>query len=129
MAIGSFDNPITGGGGALTINQICSPNFSLADQTGWAILKNGDAYFFDVTATGEVSANTVVVSGSGDGLFVYEGLPGPGTLMMAIVAAAGTDKYGNSYSGPGLIVSAAASPFGNEIQIRPDKNAMFIYAH
>lgn len=53
---GGFNNPIIGGGGDLVYPAIQSPNFSIAEQTGWAIQKNGDAFFFDVTATGDVTA-------------------------------------------------------------------------
>lgn len=128
MALGSFDNPITGGGGALTINQVKSPNFDKAGKTGWAILKDGEAFFFNVTAAGSVTANKVVVVGTGDGVFIYDGAPGAGTLVVAIVSAAGTDPYGNAYSGPGISVSAPGVTGKNEIQIRPDKRAVFIYA-
>lgn len=128
MALGSFDNPITGAGGALTINQIKSPNFDQLAQTGWAILKDGEAFFFNVTASGSVTANKMIVVGTSDGLFVYDGSAGPGTLVVAIVPAAGTDAFGNAYSGPGISISAPGGTGKNEIQIRPDKRAMFIYA-
>lgn len=105
---------------------IQSPNFSIPDQTGWAIFANGNAYFFNITATGSVTSNTVIVSGSGDGIFVYDGTPGPGTLVVAIASAAGTDQYGNAYSGPGIAVSIPGTS-GNQIQVRPDKGAVFIY--
>lgn len=104
---------------------IQSPNFDLNAQTGWAIFANGDAFFFNITAEGSVTSNTVIVNGSGDGVFVYDGIPGPGTLVVAISSAAGTDPYGNPYSGPGIAISG---PHGaNEIQVRPDKNAILIY--
>lgn len=123
-----FSNPVIGGASTLIRDAIQSSNFSLAARTGWAILKNGDAWFFNITATGEITGNSVVVSGSGGGVFVYDGLPGPGTLIVAIVGAAGTDPYGNAYSGPGIAISAPGPAGKNEIQIRPDKNALFIYA-
>jgi hypothetical protein len=120
-----WDQDIAGGVGKLIIPALTSPNFSIAGQTGWAIMKNGDAYFFDVTATGSITGNTVIVSGSGDGVFVYSGAPAPGSLVVAIVSAAGTDPYGNTYSGPGIAISG---PDGaNEIQVRPDLNAILIY--
>lgn len=124
-----FSHPIVGGGpGNLLIPQIQSPNFSIADQTGWAILKNGDAYFFNITAEGAVTANTVIVRGSGDGVFVYDGVPGLDTLIVAISSMAGTDPFGNPYSGPGISVSAPGPSGGkNEIQVRPDLNAILIY--
>jgi hypothetical protein len=119
-----FPQEVTAGG-QLIVPQIYSPNFNLADQTGWAIMSNGDAYFFNLTAAGSVTANTVVVKGSGDGLFIYTGTPGPGTLVLAATSASGTDMYGNYFAGPGISVSG---PGGNaEIQIRPDKNAILVY--
>lgn len=128
MTVG-FADPITGGDGSLIRAQIKSPNFSLAGKTGWAILKNGDAFFFNVTATGLIAANSVVVSGAGDGVFVYDGLPALDSLVVSIASAAGQDGYGNSYSGPGISVSAPGAAGGkNEIQVRPDKNAVLIYA-
>lgn len=128
MALGSFDNPITGAAGALVINQVKSQNFDRLAQKGWAILKDGEAFFFNVTASGSVTANKMVVVGTSDGLFVYDGAAGPGTLVVAIASAAGTDPYGNAYSGPGIAISAIGATGKNEIQIRPDKDAMFIYA-
>jgi hypothetical protein len=44
-------NPIIGGDGTLVYPQIRSPNFNLAGKTGWAILKNGNAYFFGLVTT------------------------------------------------------------------------------
>lgn len=124
-----FPNEVVGGGGALVVPLIRSPNFDLAAQTGWAIYANGDAYFFNVTAEGAVTANTVVVSGSGDGVFIYDGTPGPDTLVVAVASAAGSDAFGNAYSGPGISVSAPGPGGGkNEIQVRPDLNAVLIYA-
>lgn len=120
-----FQHDIAGGNGSLIITQLQSPNFSLTEQTGWAILKNGDAFFFNVTADGSVTSNTVIIKGSGDGLFVYDGIPGPGTLVLAISSASGTDSFGNPYSGPGISLSAPG--FQNEIQIRPDLKAMLVY--
>lgn len=120
-----FTNPVMGGKDIVrTVMQ--SPDFSIADKTGWAILRNGDAYFFNITAEGAVTANTVVVNGAGDGVFVYDGTPGPGTLIVAIASAAGTDPYGNPYSGPGIAVSGPAG--ASIIQVRPDLNAVLIYA-
>jgi hypothetical protein len=126
---GGFQHDVAGGQGNLIIPQLQSPNFSLADQTGWAILRNGDAYFFNITAEGSVTSNTVIVKGSGDGVFVYDGIPALNTLVVAIASTAGTDEFGNAYSGPGISVSAPGPDGGkNEIQIRPDKNAVLIYA-
>lgn len=129
MSVG-FADDIVGGGGALIRAIVKSPNFNLATKTGWAILKNGDAYFFNVTASGIIAANSVVVSGAGDGVFVYDGAPELDSLIVAVAAAPGTDQYGNSYSGPGIAISAPGASGGkNEIQVRPDKNAIFVYAN
>jgi hypothetical protein len=123
-----FANEVGAGGGALVVPVIRSPDFSLAGQTGWAIYSDGSAYFFNVTATGAITSNTVVVGGAGDGVFVYDGTPGPGTLIVAIASEAGSDIYGNDYSGPGIAVSAPGAGSKNNIQIRPDLQAVLIYA-
>jgi hypothetical protein len=123
-----FADDIVGGGGNLIRKSIQSPNFSLTAKTGWAILKNGDAFFFNVTASGLVTANSVIVSGTGDGVFIYDGLPAHNSLVVSIAAAAGTDGFSNAYSGPGISVSAPGPTGKNEIQIRPDKRAIFVYA-
>lgn len=123
-----FSNPIVGGMSALIRDAIQSSNFNLAAKTGWAIMKNGDAWFFNITATGEITGNTVVASGSGAGVFVYDGTPAHGNLIVAISAQAGTDQFGNAYSGPGIAISAPGATGKNEIQIRPDKDAVLIYS-
>jgi hypothetical protein len=92
-----FAHDVAGGQGILIVTQLQSPNFSIADKTGWAIMKNGDAWFFSVTAEGSISANTVVVSGSGEGLFIYSGTPGTGNLIGSWAQTASTDAYGNAY--------------------------------
>lgn len=122
-----FQHAIAGGQGKLVVTQLQSPDFSLAAQTGWAIYRNGDAYFFNVTATGAVTANTVIIDGAGDGLFIYEGLPAFGTLILSAASAGGTDDYGNEYTGPGISVSYPGLGT-NIIQVRPDKGAIFLYA-
>lgn len=44
-----------------------------------------------------VVADQVFVQGTGDGVFVYQGTPGPGTLIVALTGDTGTDPYGNNY--------------------------------
>jgi hypothetical protein len=44
-----------------------------------------------------VIAQQVVIEGSADGLWVYNGAPAAGNLLLSIAAAAGTDPYGNTY--------------------------------
>lgn len=93
-----FNNPLTGLNGSLIYPQIKSPNFDLATQMGWAILKNGDAYFFNVVATGSVTANSVILEGPGEELLAYSGTPAAGNLVLAIAAQAGSDSFGNSWA-------------------------------
>jgi hypothetical protein len=96
-----FSDPIIGGGGALIYPAIKSPNFSIPSQTGWAILKNGSAYFFNVTASGIITATEFagtdfVIDSAGE--FFYSGTPALGNLIAAIAPnAGGTDAYGNVY--------------------------------
>jgi hypothetical protein len=123
-----FANPIIGGQGALVRSQIKSPDFSLPGKTGWAILRDGSAYFFNVTATGLVTANSVIVDGAGQGVFIYDGPAANDNLIVSVASGAGIDPFGNAYSGPGISVSAPGPTGKNEIQIRPDKRAVFIYA-
>lgn len=123
-----FSNPVVGGQSTLIRDAIQSSNFNLANKTGWAIFKNGDAWFFNITATGAITGNVVVASGSGAGVFIYDGTPAKGSLVVAIVAQGGVDQYGNGYSGPGIAISAPGATGKNEIQIRPDKDAVLIYS-
>lgn len=102
-----FNNPLTGLNGSLIYPQVKSPDFSLAGQTGWAILKNGNAYFFNVTATGTITATSVVVAGATGGLFIYSGVPAHGNLIGSWAGASGTDAFGNAYP-QGLNVTVGA---------------------
>jgi Right handed beta helix region len=61
-----------------------------------------------------VTANKVIIFGSGGGLFVYSGTPAYGNLIQSITASAGTDPYGNSYLGGDT--SYSNDPFGSYIQ-------------
>lgn len=95
-----FNNPLTGLNGSLIYPQIKSPNFSLSGKTGWAILKNGDAYFFDVVAQGTVTASEFIGTDfmiTSNGVFFYTGTPGNGNLSMSWAEAGGTDQFGNAY--------------------------------
>jgi hypothetical protein len=89
------NNPLVGGG-TLRYPQIQSPNFSLADQTGWAIFANGDAFFFDIVASGDVTASSVIIDGTNGNLLIYSGPPASGNLIGSIAGAAGTDQFGNT---------------------------------
>jgi len=106
-----FNNPLTGLNGALIYPQVKSPDFSLAGQTGWAILKNGNAYFFNVVATGTITATAFigtdfVINSSGE--FFYNGTPAAGNLILAIAPVGGSDAFGNAY-GAGFTAGATGS--------------------
>lgn len=86
-----FDDEVVGGT-VLVRPAIQSPDY-IPGVSGWAVKIDGSAEFNNVIIRG----GTVV---SGAALY-YNGTPGPGTLMMSIAAAAGTDEFGNAY-GAGL---------------------------
>ncbi len=107
---------------------IRSPNVQpRGPDHGWAIYANGDAYFFNVTAEGTVTATSVVVSGAGDGIFLYDGAPAFGNLLLAASSMSGVDQFGNPYTGPGISLSIPGSE-PNSIQLRPDLGALLVYA-
>src|SRR5580692_3428784 len=83
-----FSNPLSAG--SMIIQPVFqSPNFSVADQTGWAVYENGDAVFYSLTLDG----GNVVISDSG-GVFLYDGTPGTGNLL-ASLSNETVDPYGN----------------------------------
>jgi hypothetical protein len=92
----SFENPVVGGT-VLRIPAIQSPNFSLANHTGWAIFADGSAYFFNVTAIGTITGGSLIIDGASGGVFVYSGPPATGNLIASLAGAAGVDAQGNSY--------------------------------
>lgn len=57
--------------------------------SGWHLGQDGHAEFNDVTIRGGTTL--------GGEAFYYNGTPGPGTLVLSVAAAAGTDPYGNAY--------------------------------
>jgi hypothetical protein len=50
------------------------------------------------TSIGEIIATKVIIEGDNGELFVYQGPPTAGNLLLAISANGGTDPYGNVYS-------------------------------
>src|SRR5260221_740980 len=86
-----FNNPILAGGGALVRQVEKSANYNPGID-GWAIFRDGTAEFNNLTVRG-----TLIVQNNTQGIFVYSGIPAAGNLISSISAAAGTDKYGNSY--------------------------------
>lgn len=121
---GGFSNEIVGGAAALIRAAVKSPEFQHLVQ-GWSINKDGSAEFNDLTVRGTFDGNDFILNGTG--LFIYSGTPALGNLVLALASAPGADQFGNSYSGPGISVSAPGGT-RNEIMIRSDLNAMLIYA-
>lgn len=119
-----FQHAIAGGQGNLVATQLQSPNFDLATQQGWAVLKNGTAYFFNVFAAGTITGSTLVVDSANGGLFFYTGVPALGNLVGSWTSQAGTDPYGNTYA-EGICIGVLSN---TEIQIRPDLDAILVYA-
>jgi hypothetical protein len=95
-----------------------------ATQSGTAavyVIPGGMSFF-------QLLRKLVIEAGTpGSGLFIYNGPPAHGNLLLAITAGSGTDPFGNRYSGPGIDLNVVGGK-GNDIQIRPDLGAMLIYA-
>jgi hypothetical protein len=115
---GGFSNPIVAGND-LVIPQVNSPNFSLAGQTGWAILKNGLAYFFNVTLSGGTITGPDYIFNT-QGLFFYAGTPAAGNLIAWFAPGSGTDQFGNTFT-EGLNVGGT----GQNISLIPAQNSAF----
>lgn len=122
---GGFNNPIIGGAGALVYPSIHSPGF-IHSVTGWTINKDGSAEFQNLQIRGTFAGNDFILNNAG--FFLYQGAPGPGTLILAAASGPGKDQFGNAYSGPGIAISNVGGG-QNEIQVRPDLNAILIYAN
>jgi hypothetical protein len=91
LTVQPFSDPISGGG-ILVQPEIRSPNF-VPGVSGWIVRADGTAEFHGLLVTG----GSVVVAGSGQGVFVYSGPPAPGNLTGSIASASGTDSHGNAY--------------------------------
>jgi hypothetical protein len=92
-----FSNPLVGVGGALVYPQIKSPNFSIPDETGWAILKSGLAYFFGIVISGHgtITGPDYIINSAG--AFFYSGTPAIANLIVSVASAGGEDAFGNIY--------------------------------
>jgi hypothetical protein len=103
-----FQHAIAGGQGKLVIAQLQSPNFKLSPLTGWAVLKNGEAYFADVIVSGSFEGNDFLVTSVG--MFFYSGTPALGNLILSVVPGTSTvsDPYGNTAQ-PGFTSYASAT--------------------
>jgi hypothetical protein len=99
MAGSGWGNPVVGGT-TLRIPAIQSPNFSMSAMTGWAIFANGNAYFFNITAAGTITAtqfngNDFIIDSAGE--FFYSGTPAAGNLVLSASQNSGTDGEGNPF--------------------------------
>ena len=79
--------------------------------------------------TSQVARQVIVDgSGSGDGVFVYDGTPMLGNLIVSVTAEAGVDQYGNVYP-QGLFVAAGVIEggtfVGDDFIINP--SGIFVY--
>src|SRR5437867_4179898 len=83
-----FSSAITGGD-TLIIPAIQSQN-NVASVSGWKISADGTAEFNDVTVRG-----TIYVIDP-DGLFIYDGDPSTGNLILSLTATDGVNN-GNAY--------------------------------
>jgi hypothetical protein len=113
-----FAHDIAGGQGNLIATQVKSPNFSLSGKTGWAILRNGDAYFFNITATGDVTATAFKGTDfdiNSAGAFFYSGTPADGDLITSIASAGGTDGFGNAYLAGIVVYDSAGDQVGFQV--------------
>lgn len=91
-----FASPVVSAIGEVIRDEIMSDNFVMG-VSGWAILKNGNAYFYNITAEGNITSSAVVVEGATGGVFIYSGIPANGNLIGSWAGIAGTDAYGNTY--------------------------------
>jgi hypothetical protein len=108
---GGFTNSTVGAQGSLTRSQIKSPDFNQSSQTGWAILKNGNAYFFNITASGEITANQVEIVGSGGFAIVKNAF---GAVVMQLTSAGFFQYFDNESAVQGALILSIASVAGND---------------
>jgi hypothetical protein len=115
-----FADPITSGN-VLIIPAIQSPNFSIAAKTGWAIMQDGSAYFFDVTVAGTLTGVTIDASTINGGTITGTDISG-GTISGSEIdggTVTGADILAYAFMGnEGLIASVSGSggsdSFGND---------------
>jgi hypothetical protein len=109
------------GNTSVASGRLASTNFSQG-VSGWGFDGNGHAEFNDLLVTG----GSLIVQETGQGLFVYDGPPTLGNLIVSIASAAGTDDFGNMY--PKGIDVAEGTIAGSQITIEPGPdNGIFVY--
>ena len=82
----------------------------------------GDGFDNPVAVTFQAGST---VSITGTGLFIYNGTPTAGNLVMVLALDAGTDSYGNTWP-PGITINTPGQD-QPVIQIRPDLGAILVY--
>jgi hypothetical protein len=66
--------------------------------------------------SGIIRARVIIISGTGSGLFVYEGLPGPGNPPVASITESATDPFGNAVTPLANFGYEAGAHFGIDNQ-------------
>lgn len=119
-----FAHDIAGGNGNLIAASLQSPNFSLSGETGWAIMKNGDAYFFNITADGDITATEFIGTDfeiNSAGVFFYSGTPTLGNLLLSITNSSGSnDGHGNAYQAGVTVYNGSANV---QVHVNPTVDA------
>lgn len=85
-----------------------SPNY-VAGATGWHLDKNGNVEFNSGTFRGQL-----VITSAGVALLEYDGTPRLGNLVLALSPTAGSDSFGNSFSG-GITLSQESGQAGLDL--------------
>jgi hypothetical protein len=123
-----FMNPPVGLNGIITRNSFQSANY-VPGVSGWAIFKNGNAEFNNLTVRGSFFGQNFEIQPAG--IFVYDGTPALGNLICAITgtSASGTDRFGNVYTPGGECIIAsptATNMFNVQDQATPPNTVMQI---
>ncbi len=129
MGASGFDNPLTGGQGALIYPRIMSPGFT-PGSSGWSIERDGSAEFNNVVVRGEVYVQS---PSTGSYVRIWNQVPGNsavieirpddsvGTVDAPAYIATGTDSVfgqgGLSISGPSINGSGIPSIVMNEVGV------------
>lgn len=119
-------------GGALTIPQIMSTNFNIANPSAsptpsWAALKTGILYAFGlVLSGGTITGPDYIINTSG--IFIYSGTPANGNLIGSWAGAAGTDAFGNAYpQGFNVTKGAISGTVFSGTNFVLNTNGLFLY--
>lgn len=88
-----FRNSVVGGT-TLVRPAIKSPDYA-AGVSGWSINRDGSAEFNNLTIRGTFNGTNFIINE--DGIFLYDGTPANGNLVVSITNTDGTDAFGNDY--------------------------------